>query len=72
MEKLFSINTLMIAHGKSERNFRSACKLSSSALKKYQHKGLNWKLADRYAVRCNFHPIEIWGIEEWLALDDIN
>lgn len=28
--------------------------------------GLDVTLADRYAVRCGYHPVEVWGYEEWL------
>lgn len=29
--------------------------------------GLSVEVADRYAVRCNLHPVEVWGMETWLT-----
>jgi hypothetical protein len=61
------IEPLIASYGRSYRDFRSAVKASSSVLNRAKLEGLSVEVADRYAVRCNLHPVEVWGMETWLT-----
>ena len=37
-----------------------------TVIRRAKVEGLNVELADRYAVKCGFHPVEVWGFNEWL------
>ena len=30
---------------------------------------MHLKTADRIATRLGYHPVEIWGFDEWMKLD---
>jgi hypothetical protein len=61
------IEPLIDSYGRSYRDFREAVRASSSALKKAKMEGLPIEVADRYALRCDLHPIEVWGTDLWLS-----
>lgn len=63
----YSLDELLTAYGRPWREFRKTVKANDKALQKARERGLTLEQADRYAIRCDLHPAEVWGIESWLA-----
>lgn len=60
------LQPLIDRYGGTYRDFRATVKASSAVLTRAKSDGLSVELADRYAKRCDLHPIEIWGVDAWL------
>lgn len=59
------LEPLISASGLTGRKFRTAVKTFSVDIRRAEIKGLSLDAADRWAVRLNLHPFEVWG-ETWL------
>lgn len=63
---MFSIHTLFTAYGRPWREFREVVGARHTVLNRYKDTGLPLDVADKYAVRCDFHPVEVWGYQPWI------
>ncbi len=43
---------------------------SEATVYRHRRSGLTVWTADRYAVSLSLHPIDIWGVKEWLETID--
>lgn len=48
-------------HRATAARFADYCGVSRAAWVKYRRRGLSASVADRLAVRCGYHPCEVWG-----------
>lgn len=55
------LEPLLEAFGGPWREFRVAVGSRDSVLHKARTEGLDVSQADRYACRCGYHPLEVWG-----------
>ena len=57
----FSLRALMECMGFTEvKPFAEAIDLSRKSCYRYFVSGLPMHVADRLAIRCGFHPLEVW------------
>ena len=62
----YDLEPLRRAHGGSWRAFRETVRTDTPTLRRVEEHGLSEAQADAFAIRCGFHPAEIWGIA-WLS-----
>jgi hypothetical protein len=68
---MLPIEPLFKAYGRPWREFRLVVGARHSTLMGYKESGMPLDVADKYAVKCGYHPVEIWGYDTWLkALED--
>lgn len=65
------LQPLVEAYGKPWREFRTAVGARHTVLNRLKVEGLNYSTADRFAVRCNLHPIEVWGLDAWIRAAEV-
>lgn len=46
--------------------FQATVGTRMSRVKKCFDIGLDVELADKMAIKCGYHPSEVWGIDAWL------
>jgi hypothetical protein len=66
----FPIEPLVEKYNRPWREFREVVRARHTVLKRAKLEGLTYEQADAYAIRCGFHPIEIWGYENWIEEQD--
>jgi hypothetical protein len=62
----FPLETLVEKYNRPWREFRETVGSRHTVLKKAKEQGLTAEQADKYAIRCGFHPIEVWGFKAWI------
>lgn len=62
----FPIEPLIKAYNRPYREFREKVGARHTVLKRAKEQGLTIEQADKYAIKCGFHPIEIWGFDNWI------
>jgi hypothetical protein len=60
------LQPLVEAYGKPWREFRTAVGARHTVLNRLKVEGLTLSVADRFAMKCNLHPAEVWGLDAWL------
>lgn len=60
------LTTIIEKYGKPLYLFQIQVGSRHTVIRKAFVTGLNVALADRYAIKCGYHPIEVWGYEEWI------
>jgi lambda repressor-like predicted transcriptional regulator len=56
----YPLDALVRASGLTEAALARKVGLSGTTLKQARERGLKESAADRYAVRCGLHPLEVW------------
>lgn len=63
MTQKYDLDKLFVASNISWRDFRNI--ISQRKAIKYRKNGMTAMEADEAAIKCGFHPIEIWG-NDWV------
>lgn len=66
MNNNLSIISLFEAFGRPWREFREVVGARHTVLNRYKENGMPIDVADKYAVKCNLHPVEVWGYDTWI------
>jgi hypothetical protein len=48
------------------REFREVIGARHTVLNRYKEEGMPLDVADKYAIKCDLHPIEVWGYDRWV------
>ena len=64
------LQPLVEAYGKPWREFRTAVGARHTVLNRLKIEGLTLTIADKFATKCDLHPIEVWGLDAWLEASE--
>jgi len=68
----YEIQPLVEAYGRPWREFRATVRTNFAVLNRYKAEGMPFYVADRFAVLCDLHPVEVWGYEAWIEGAETN